>query len=87
MVQHFVNMAKGNATPGMHAIPRGLGIATRPATYRIIPRPVIKAVTPMAQAVRQAKASIKSQDGETKSIRRQSAKKRKTGSYQMPGLD
>lgn len=87
MVRHFVNMAKGNTDHGMQTIPRGLGIASQPVTYNGVPRSVIKAVTPTAQAVYQAEAAIKTRDEETKSIRRQPTKKRKADRYQMPGLD
>ena len=87
MVRHFVNMAKGNAEQSVQTRPRGLGVTSQPMTYRMVPRPVIKAVTPTAQAVYQAEAAIKTRDEKAKSIRRPHVKKRKTGNYHMPGLD
>ena len=87
MVHHFVKMARGNVEQVTQATPRGLSIASQPVTYHVVPKPMIKAVTPTAQAVYQAEAAMKTRDKETKPIRRQPIKKRKTDSYQMPGLD
>lgn len=85
MVRHFVNMAKGNTAQGQQTIHRGLGISSRPIAYHMVP--VIKAVTPTAQAVYQAKASVAGRDEESKFIRSQPTKKRKRESYHMPALD
>ena len=89
-VAYFVDMAKGKATPLRSKGQNGLGAVRQPSTNHVIPD--VKLVMPTAQAIAQAKDSI----SRTKAIRGQKRsagqgnsknKKKKTGHYQMPGLD
>ena len=81
-ISYFRNMARGKTVPSQQNGQNGLGIARQASTYHVIPQ--IRMVTPTAQAVESAKASVKRQ----KVIRGTSLKKKKnTDTYFMPGLD
>jgi hypothetical protein len=93
---YFVDMAKGKTTPSRQGGHNGLGAVRHPSNYRVIP--IVKLVTPTAQAVARAKDRLSREKiirGPTQTRKRSTAgrvssqqrKKKKSDGYSMPGLD